>query len=134
MNKKKFVFVLFLISIFCTAIFAEVKKSELYYVNVKILRIFTHSKGYYVIYRRAGLKTGEAFIPYEWFSIRDGRAKLEKASGRIDPYMSLFSKNGEFDHVKLYVPSSPKSPEWGNLRNQSEYDDKFNIEALELKY
>jgi hypothetical protein len=37
------------------------EESEYYYKNVQILKIFPSKLGYYVIYRRAGLQTGELY-------------------------------------------------------------------------
>lgn len=137
MNKKFKLFVIaFLVfSIFVSvALWAEIKESELYYVNMQILRIYTHSKGYYIIYRKSGLESGEAFIPYSWFKPQDGRAVMGNHDGRITPYLSYYTKNGEFDHIKLVIPKDPKHLIWGTLKNEHKYDDSFDIEALDLDY
>lgn len=116
-------------------LFAEVKESELYYVRVRVVRAFTHQKGYYVIYSTPNMGLAEAFIPYSWFKPGDKRAVLTNTTDRIDPYLSLYTKNGEFDHIKVALPlTSPKSSVWGWLRTPAEYDSKFDVETIEFQY
>lgn len=114
---------------------ADIVESDLYYVNVKVIRAFTHSKGYYIIYRTSGLGTAEAFIPYSWFKPGDKRAILKKASGRIEPYLSLYTKSGEFDHICVVLPiDNPKAGVWGTLRDPARYDASFDVESIEFEY
>lgn len=131
---KKFFALLILLGV-TAGLVAEVTESDLYYVNVKIVRAFIHSKGYYIIYRTSGMDLAEAFIPYSWFKPGDKRAVLSKASGRIDPYLSLYTKNGEFDHIRVVLPTDDlKAPVWGTLRNPARYNDSFDIDSIEFKY
>ena len=106
MKKIGFLAILFALSF---GLFAEVKESDLYYAEV--------------------------FIPYTWFKPGDKRAVLVNTTDRIDPYLSLYTKNGEFDHIKVALPTtSPKSAVWGILRYPTEYDSKFDVEKIEFKY
>ncbi|MEL3909336.1 MAG: hypothetical protein P1P64_10080 [Treponemataceae bacterium] len=133
MKKLKF-FVLFFVLSF--GLFAEVKESELFYVRVKVVRAFMHQKGYYIVYRTSNMGLAEVSIPYSWFKPNDKRAHLVNSSGRIDPYLSLYTKNGEFNHIKVALPvDNPKDPIWGLLRAPSDYDSNFeNVETIEFKY
>ncbi len=110
------------------------KESEFYYYNVPILKIAPHKLGYYIIYRRSNLRTGEMFIPKEWLDRRDQRAVLNRTEDNIRPYVSVFFKNGEFDHVKMVVARDIKHPTWGVLQVGSLYDEKFKAETLNLEY
>ena len=80
---------------------SESKESDYYYVNVQILKIFPCKLGYYVIYRRAGLQTGEYYIPQKWLDRRDSRAVLNLTEQNVAPYLSIMMKNGEFDHIRI---------------------------------
>ena len=132
MKKIGFLAILFALSF---GLFAEVKESDLYYVRVNVVRAFMHSKGYYIIYRTSGMDLAEVFIPYTWFKPGGKRAVLVNTTDRIDPYLSLYTKNGEFDHIKVALPTtSPKSAVWGILRYPTEYDSKFDVEKIEFKY
>ena len=109
-------------------------ESEFYYVNVQILKIFPHKLGYYVIYRRAGLKTGEVYIPQKWFDRRDQRAVMNLTDQNINPYLSFMIKNGEFNHVRVIAPKDIRNQVWG-LINESEIPaEKFNVEKLPLEF
>lgn len=138
--KKSLLYTAFIVLVFSlfTAIPAfsqKVEEADVYYVNVQILKIFAHQKGYYVIYRRAGLKNAEVFIPGTWLSPADGRAKMELVNTRVNPYLSFYIKEGKFDHVKIAAPRDINSPIWGTLASPSDYDSKFEgVEALELKF
>lgn len=113
---------------------AAAEESDMYYVNVQILKIFPLHGGYYVIYRRAGLKTGEAYIPKEWLDRRDQRAVLNLTEQNISPYLSIMYKAGEFDHVRIVASKDLDNPTWGNMVERSDQADKFKIEKLDLQF
>ncbi|AIN94699.1 hypothetical protein [Treponema putidum] len=138
--KKSILSLVFLVLIFSLfmivpAFSQKVDEADVYYVNVQILRIFTHSDGFYVIYRRAGLKHAEVFIPKSWLEPKDGRARMELVNTRVNPYLSFYIKDGKFDHIKIAAPRDLGNPVWGTLKAPNEYDSKFEgIETLELKF
>lgn len=125
---------LVLIFSFCALIPAVAEESDLYYVNVPILKVFPHKLGYYVIYRKGNLQAGEAFVPLKWFDRSDLRAIMHKSTDDINPYFSYITKNGEFDHIRLHVPQNIKHPAWGVLQSGSTYDEKFNADTFKLEY
>ena len=111
------------------------KEAELYYVNVPIVKAYQHNDGYYIIYRRANMQTAEVFIPHKWFSPADGRGEVRRINAKINPYMSIFTKEGKFEFVKVSLPvNNPSHPVWGFLPNPSEYDGKFNNETIEIQF
>ncbi len=133
--KLFFVLVIFAFCLVGSAFAATTEEADIYYINVRIVKIFSHPKGYYVVYKRSGLKTGEAFIPYEWFSPKDGRAVITRVNNRVAPYLTFFLKDGKFDHIKISAPEDLKNPAWGTLQTPKNYDDKFEgVETLELKF
>lgn len=114
---------------------AESKESEVYYVNTQLLKIFPHPKGYYVIYRRAGLGTGEAFIPLEWFSPKENKADITFINTRINPYLSFFIRDGKCEYIRVSAPRDLKSAIWGLLPQPQQYDEKFEgVESLALEF
>lgn len=113
---------------------SEAKQSEYYYVNVKILKIFPCKLGYYVIYRRAGLQTGEFYIPQKWLDRRDSRAVFNLTNQNVDPYLSIMMKNGEFDHVRIVASKDITHPTWGQINQGEVPADKFNVEKLALEF
>lgn len=121
------------ISVFPLA--AQSKESEMYYVNTQLLRIFPHPKGYYVIYRRAALGTGEAFIPLEWFSSKENKADISYTNARIHPYLSFFIRDGKCEYIRVIAPEDLKSQVWGLLQYPHQYDEKFDgVESLPLEF
>lgn len=113
----------------------KVEQADVYYVNVQILKIFAHQKGFYVIYKTSDSKHIETFIPKAWLEPTDGRANMELVNTRVHPYLSFFIKDGKFDHVKIAAPRDIRHNIWGTLAAPNEYDSKFDgVEALELKF
>ena len=122
------------ISVFPLA--AESKEADVYYVNTQLLKIFSHPKGYYVIYRRAGLNTGEAFIPFEWFSPKEGKADISFINTRINPYLSFFIRDGKSEYIRISAPRQDlNTSTWGFLPNPEQYNEKFEgVESLALEF
>ncbi len=116
------------------AIPAAAAESDLYYINVPILKIFPHKLGYYVIYRRSGLKTGEAFIPHKWFDRRDSRAVLNLTGQNITPYLTIMMRDGKFDHVRVVAKKDTMHNTWGTIAENAVDAGKFNVEALNLEF
>lgn len=119
---------------FFAVIPAASQESDMYYINVPILKIFPHRQGYYVIYRRSGLKTGEAYVPKTWLDRRDQRAIMNLYTGDIAPYMTIVLKEGEFNHVRVVVPKNLKHPVWGVMGMREDLDPKFEVEKLDIKF
>ncbi|CEM62579.1 hypothetical protein DWQ65_07195 [Treponema phagedenis] len=107
---------------------------DLYYISAPILKVFPHKLGYYVIYRREGFKTGEVFIPHNWFKPEVNKARLVLVNTRVNPYLTFFIKEGAFYSVKIAAPQNLKSTFWGNLKAPALYNDKFNVETLPLEF
>lgn len=114
---------------------ASSEESDMYYTNATILKIFPHPLGYYIIYRRpASLGTAEFYIPKEWFDRRDGRAVLNLTNQNISPYLSIMTKKGEFNHIRITAPQNLTDPTWGTLNSPTPYNDKFKVDKLTIEY
>jgi len=124
---------IFVFGIFLIAPVAS-EEADYYYINVPILKIFPYKLGYYIIYRRSGLQTGEAYIPQPWFAIKDQRATLSLINGQIEPYMSIVLNNGEFDHVRIVASKKLTHPTWGNISPGLDLSEKFKVEKLALEF
>jgi len=133
--KKLIVTLLFLAVI--TPIFAQNNSGEgsgTYYVNVTVERIFPSNQGYIVQYRtHTGFNT--IGIPNEWFYGAPTRGhKVQLPSGSSWPSMSIFYKDGEFSHVRLYTHRSRGHITWGSISQGTDVSrffqdgDSFNIE------
>ena len=115
---------------------AESKEAGVYYVHTQLVKIFPHPKGYYVIYQRAGLGTGEAFIPLEWFSPKENKADIAFINTtRINPYLSFFIRDGKCEYVRISTPRDRGANVWGLLSYPQQYNEKFDgVESLALEF
>lgn len=122
-----------IVSVFPLA--AESKEADVYYVHTQLLKIFPHPKGYYVIYRRASLGTGEAFIPLEWFSPKENKADILFINTRVNPYLSFFIRDGKCEYIRISTPRDRGAHVWGMLPYPQQYNEKFDgVESLALEF
>jgi len=89
--------------------------ANVYYVNVPVERVFPTGKGYIVQYRK-GFGVATIGIPNEWFTDAGSKAELiTLPRGANWPTMTVFYREGEFSHVRLYVHNTRSHPTWGNV-------------------
>jgi len=115
---KKLIILLVLLAML-TPVFAQNNssdKDDMYYLNVPVERIITTRDGYIVQYRTSGNVLGTIGIPVEWFSDSAGSAEIVRlATGGDWPSMSVFYRNGEFSHIRLYIHKAKGHSTWGNV-------------------
>ena len=134
---KRFILVLVVLML-VSPIFAQNNSDEvnnMYYINVRVERIYPSSQGYVIQYLRSTGGLSTVGIPNEWFvdthnsgdqaagaaavSLQytaAGRAEIMNLpAGRDWPSMSVFYVNGKFSHVRLYVHRNKSHPTWSNI-------------------
>lgn len=114
---------------------ADTSKPDYYYVNTTVEKIYPYRKGYVVQYRKGLRGIARAYLPVEWFNDAAGKAELVRLGPGTDwPSMSIYYKDGEFSHVRLYVrPLSHDS--WGNIPLGINLDSYFeDVNDLHLEY
>jgi hypothetical protein len=113
----------------------EGKQGEIYYKNISLERIFPYRTGYVVQYRR-GFRLVNAYLPMEWFSNSAGKGEvIALPQGPSWPSMSVYYRDGEFSHVRLYVHRSPSHKTWGVIPQNVNIDDRFeNVKEPDIKY
>ena len=117
---KKLLIVLVLLAIISPVfVFAQNNSSEaddMYYINVPIERIIVTRDGYIIQYRSSRSMMATIGIPVEWFIDPDGSAeKVRLKTGGDWPTMSVFYRNGEFSHVRIYVHPAKAHRTWGSV-------------------
>ncbi|MDR0525998.1 MAG: hypothetical protein LBG90_09050 [Spirochaetaceae bacterium] len=129
-----------------TSLGAQESGSSYYYVNVPIERIYPYNKGYVVDYRTSstGTRAARTYIPLEWFSDRvgeEGNAVIRKGdiialgSGKSWPYLTVYYKNGEFSHVRLYLRKERNHESWGYIQMGVNLDEYFqDVSDLKLEF
>ena len=115
------------------AIGAQDPDPELYVKTVGIMKILNHSLGYKVLYLKSSMEVGEFYVPHSWFKAV-GNAELVLGNGQAYPYFSVFYRNGEFDHIKIYAADNIQHLSWGRLKAQVGDSSKFEVETLNLEF
>ena len=108
--------------------------SDLSYKNVTIYKVYDQAENYVVLYEKHGIKIGQCNVPKAWIKSQDGNAprlELRTLAAGLDPYMSVYYKNGSFYKVVLTLPVSRLDATWGVLPHNIKVStdvDNFNIE------
>jgi len=111
-------------------------ESEYYYKNVSLEKIYLYRSGYIVQYRRGMNSLDKAYLPMSWFSSSAGRGEIiTLPSGKAWPSLTIYYKNGEFSHVRLYVHHVDSHQTWGVIPQNVNLDSYFeNVEDIRLKF
>ncbi|MDR2094095.1 MAG: hypothetical protein LBP76_01075 [Treponema sp.] len=114
---------------------AEEKKSDFFYINVPVEKVYIHQKGYVVQYRAGTIKTNMVYIPIEWFREAGGKADLiNLPKGKAWPYLTIFTKAGQFSHLRLYIRRETAHESWGNIPSNVNIEDRFDVEEIKLEF
>jgi hypothetical protein len=112
---------------------AQEQNPKLYVKTVSIMKILNHALGYKVLYLKSSMEVGEFYVPHSWFKA-GGKAELVLGNGPAFPYFSVFYRDGEFDHIKIYAAENIRHLSWGRLKRQVGDSSKFDIETLDLEF
>jgi hypothetical protein len=137
---KKLFLMIAVCLVFSAVLFAqkipEGSESEYFYVNVNIEKIYAYRKGYVIQYRKGVNQMATTYLPLEWFEGLGGKGELVSVQASNGwPYMSVYYKNGEFSHVKVYVRKARSHETWGIVPLHVNIDDRFeNINDIKLEF
>jgi hypothetical protein len=123
--------VLLILGVF--AVNAQEQDPTLYVKTVSIMKILNHALGYKILYLKSTMEVGEFYVPHSWFKA-GGKAELILGNGPAFPYFSVFYRDGEFDHIKIYAAENIGNLSWGRLKRQVGDSSKFDIETLDLEF
>jgi hypothetical protein len=123
--------VLLIVGVF--AVSAQEQDPKLYVKTVSIMKILNHALGYKVLYLKSSMEVGEFYVPHSWFKA-GGKAELVLGDTPAFPYFSVFYRDGEFDHIKLYAHENISHLSWGRLKRQAGDSSKFEVETLDLEF
>ena len=112
---------------------AQEQDPKLYVKTVGIMKILNHALGYKVLYLKSNMDVGEFYVPHSWFKA-GGKAELILGNGPAFPYFSVFYREGEFNHIKIYAAESIRHLSWGRLKRQAGDSSKFEVETLDLEF
>jgi len=139
--KKFMVFAVFTVLLAAgLPVFAQADKkandSEYYYKNVTLEKIYPYRNGYVIQYRRGLNRIEKGFLPLEWFSSSAGKGEIiTLPKGQVWPSLTVYYKNGEFSHVRLYVHHMASHSTWGTIPQNVNLDSQFeNVEEFNFKF
>ena len=114
----------------------EGKDSEYYYVNISLEKIWPYRAGYIVQYRKGINQFGRSYLPIEWFTNAAGKGEIiNLPKGQAWPTMSVYYKDGEFSHVRLYVHPWRSHQTWGNVPQNVNIDSRFkDVDTIEIEF
>jgi hypothetical protein len=114
----------------------EENASEYYYVNILLEKIYPYRNGYVLQYRKGLNQIDRLYVPMEWFTSSAGKGELVTLpAGTAWPSLTVYYKNGEFSHVRLYVHHVASHQTWGTIPQNVNIDSRFeNVEDLKIKF
>ena len=110
------------------------QESEFYYVSIPVERIWLYRDGYIVVYQK-GFNLVRTYIPIEWFTPAGKAEYIYLNTPGAWPHMSIFYRNGEFSHVRLYARRERAHQTWGTVPFHVDLSEYFrNIEEVHLEF
>ena len=127
---KRATIILFLIAVVAGALASET--SAFYPVRLDVVKVYSHADGFRVIYRKGSSDVADVYLPARWF-VSGGKAELVRGNDTSFPYITVFYKDGKFDHLRLYVLADQGDQTWGIL-SPAAGAGKFNSDDLKLDF
>jgi hypothetical protein len=127
---KRATLVLALVAFVALGLTAE--NSAYYPIRIDVVKVFSHGDGFKVVYRKGTADVDAVYIPVRWF-VPGGKAELVRANDPSFPYMTIFYKDGKFDHLRLYVLSDQRDLSWGVLP-PGEGAGKFTSDDFKINF
>jgi hypothetical protein len=112
------------------------KSSEYFYENITLEKIYPSRMGYILQYRKGVNGLARLYVPNEWFTDAASRAELiTLPKGKNWPSVSVYYKNGEFSHLRLYIHRWKGHQTWGNVPLNVPIEEYFeNVETIKLEF
>lgn len=118
---------------------AGAETSEFFVKTVPINKVYQHRLGYRISYTKSDHTLGIIYVPHKWFVREAGteaepKAELVTGSGQAFPYFSIFWRNGEFHHIRLYLEENLNAVSYDELDNPEAFDSRFDKETLDPEF
>ena len=128
-----------ILMLFLAAGLAFANESRIYARSFNIEKVYFHQLGYKVTYITGRMKYAETYLPHSWFSqssMKNGvQAKGEIVWGNDPayPYMTVFWKDGQFSHVRLFLKRSFFDVSYGVI-SPNQDPAAFDVEEVILEF
>ncbi len=127
-----------LLLLLTTVMLTSATKSPYFTKSVVITRVFPHRLGYKVFYMSNDMIRREAYLPNSLFLEQKDdtmeRSKLFTGNDKAYPYLTIFWRDGEFSHIKLYLKASFADVSWAVFANPSTHDENFKNADLKFDF
>jgi hypothetical protein len=130
---KKIILAFLILLFVAGAVFAQATDSSYYVRTLPIVKVYSHQDGFKIVYRNSRLQYSSFYVPVEWFGGAAAKGELIYGDRESYPYFSIFWKDGQFDHIRLYLHRNRLDLSWGDLDPTLDIADKFEgVESIEL--
>ncbi len=102
--------------------------------TVPIVKVYTHSLGYKVIYLKNDMSLSTLYLPLTWFGRTAGKGEIVWEPAGEPSYFSVFWIDGKFDHIVLHIPANMQSSIFGVLETTQDMSTLFNIDEPKLSF
>ncbi len=110
-------------------------ESDFYVKTLYIEKVYRHELGYKIEYRRSNsMYLATAYLPLEWFGRSDSDARIVYAKDNSVPFVNIYWRDGEFDHLVLFVHEDFRHISWGTLRHTEGVASKFDLDEPEFVF
>ena len=134
MKKLILIFLVALIG-FCAFAHDFENESDLFYINVPIIRVYDHIDAYIVHYQKGNMDVGQAFVPKEWFKTSEvNKSRVRPLAKGVQPYMTVIYSEGTFQKVFINMPENRRHSAWKILSHNIDVASRMNTETLEIEY
>lgn len=116
------------------SLYAQQQDTKLFVKTVSIIKVYSHSAGYKILYLKSTMDLGEFYVPMHWFTSAGGKGEIVWGDQLSYPYFSIFWVDGKYDHIRLYLHKNLDSESWGMLKENSVDEGIFEIEELNLEF
>jgi len=105
-------------------------ESTVSYKQVVVYKVLDQKEAYIVMYSKGHREVGNVVIPKKWYKERPAKLRFRALQPGMDPYMTVFYREGNFSHVVLTMPTSRSASVWGVADSNVTVDankDTFDI-------
>ncbi len=109
------------------------QESKISYHNVIVYKVLDHKDAYVVMYAKGHREVGNVTIPKKWYKENPAKLSFRALPKGMTPYMTVLSKEGNFDHVILTMPVSRHTTVWGVADSSVQVSDADKT-SLDIVY
>ncbi|MGL4986011.1 MAG: hypothetical protein ACRC5H_02595 [Treponemataceae bacterium] len=108
------------------SVFAVTQISDYTVLSYPVTRVYRNRDGIVVVFQKnSTTEQSQLYLPARWFHFNEKRSELVRTDNKMQPYVSVYKKNGEFFKSILYLPKNPVHPVWQRIPNGMDFSEQF---------